>query len=223
MTSWPPGGFLRAVGDGRIEQVEHQPGPLEPDGGGRSAQRGDQAVLADLLRRSARGDEAAFAAAVRRDVGAGLRARRPRRAAIPPRPRRSPRRPTSRSGGPPPASTPGRAARSSWLMTIAHRKAVDRVRSAEAASRRDSAYHDANQTVDARLDGRRRRDIARGASRARGSLGAHPGPTRGHHLGVLRRLHTYPGGHDARPPGRHCQDPDPGRTDPTERCFGSRR
>jgi RNA polymerase sigma-70 factor (ECF subfamily) len=36
----------------------------------------------------------------------------------------------------------------SWLMTIVHRKAVDRVRSAEAASRRDSAYRDANQTVE---------------------------------------------------------------------------
>ena len=31
-------------------------------------------------------------------------------------------------------------------MTIVHRKAVDRVRSAEAASRRDAAYHDANRT-----------------------------------------------------------------------------
>ncbi len=36
----------------------------------------------------------------------------------------------------------------SWLLTIAHRKAVDRVRSAEAASRRDSTYHHQNQTVD---------------------------------------------------------------------------
>ena len=33
-------------------------------------------------------------------------------------------------------------------MTITHRKAVDRVRSAEAASRRDTTYHDTNQTVD---------------------------------------------------------------------------
>jgi RNA polymerase sigma-70 factor (ECF subfamily) len=29
----------------------------------------------------------------------------------------------------------------SWLMTIAHRKSVDRVRSAEAANRRDATYH----------------------------------------------------------------------------------
>ena len=35
-----------------------------------------------------------------------------------------------------------------WLMTIAHRKAVDRVRSAEAATRRDLSYQQANQSVD---------------------------------------------------------------------------
>lgn len=36
----------------------------------------------------------------------------------------------------------------SWLMTIAHRRAVDRVRSAEASSRRDTTYHRENQQVD---------------------------------------------------------------------------
>ncbi len=36
----------------------------------------------------------------------------------------------------------------SWLLTITHRKAVDRVRSAEASSRRESTYHHRNQTVD---------------------------------------------------------------------------
>jgi RNA polymerase sigma-70 factor (ECF subfamily) len=34
-----------------------------------------------------------------------------------------------------------------WLLTIVHRKAVDRVRSAEAATRRDTSYHQQNQPV----------------------------------------------------------------------------
>jgi RNA polymerase sigma-70 factor (ECF subfamily) len=35
----------------------------------------------------------------------------------------------------------------SWLMTIAHRKAVDRVRSAEATGRRDTAYQQKAETT----------------------------------------------------------------------------
>jgi RNA polymerase sigma-70 factor (ECF subfamily) len=35
-----------------------------------------------------------------------------------------------------------------WLMTIAHRRAVDRVRSAEASSRRDTAYEHRSRDVD---------------------------------------------------------------------------
>jgi len=35
----------------------------------------------------------------------------------------------------------------SWLLTISHRKAVDRVRAAEASSRRDTRYHSTSQPV----------------------------------------------------------------------------
>ncbi|WP_300678278.1 ECF RNA polymerase sigma factor SigK [Nocardioides sp.] len=35
----------------------------------------------------------------------------------------------------------------SWILTIVHRRAVDRVRSSEASTRRDLAYHERNQTV----------------------------------------------------------------------------
>lgn len=35
-----------------------------------------------------------------------------------------------------------------WMLTIGHRKAVDRVRSAEASTRRDTTYHQQNQPVD---------------------------------------------------------------------------
>ncbi|MEO8519375.1 MAG: ECF RNA polymerase sigma factor SigK [Dermatophilaceae bacterium] len=42
---------------------------------------------------------------------------------------------------------PGRGSAISWLMTIGHRKAVDRVRSAEAARRRDTAYEARDQAT----------------------------------------------------------------------------
>jgi len=35
-----------------------------------------------------------------------------------------------------------------WMLTIVHRKAVDRVRSAEASTRRDTTYHQRNQPVE---------------------------------------------------------------------------
>jgi RNA polymerase sigma-70 factor, ECF subfamily len=42
---------------------------------------------------------------------------------------------------------PDRGSALSWLMTIGHRKAVDRVRSAEAARRRDTAYEVRDQAA----------------------------------------------------------------------------
>ncbi len=43
---------------------------------------------------------------------------------------------------------PDRGSAIAWILTIVHRKAVDRVRSAEASSRRDTSYHQKNQTVE---------------------------------------------------------------------------
>jgi RNA polymerase sigma-70 factor (ECF subfamily) len=43
---------------------------------------------------------------------------------------------------------PARGSALGWLLTIVHRKAVDRVRSAEAASQRDATYHRETQPVE---------------------------------------------------------------------------
>ena len=42
---------------------------------------------------------------------------------------------------------PERGSAAAWILTIVHRRAVDRVRAAESATRRDTAYHDRNQPV----------------------------------------------------------------------------
>jgi RNA polymerase sigma-70 factor (ECF subfamily) len=103
--------------------------------------------LAELLRLSSRGDEAAFAelydATTRRVFGLALRVvRDPAQAEEVTQEafleiwRTSIR------------FDQGRGSALAWMLTIVHRKAVDRVRSAEASTRRDTSYHQGATTVE---------------------------------------------------------------------------
>lgn len=100
--------------------------------------------LAALLKRSARGDEAAFAelydATASRVHGLVVRVVRDRAQAdeVTQEVFLEVWRQSSRYDA-------RRGSALAWLMTIAHRKAVDRVRSAEAATRRDVTYEQRNQ------------------------------------------------------------------------------
>src|SRR5689334_7303893 len=126
--------------DPRVRPLRPVPdGPPSPEGGSSSR-------LGELLKSAARGDEAAFAewydATSARAFGLAVRVLRDRaqaeevvqecyldcwRHAI--------------------RFDPQRGSALSWLLTIVHRKAVDRVRSAEASTRRDAAYGQREQDV----------------------------------------------------------------------------
>jgi RNA polymerase sigma-70 factor, ECF subfamily len=103
--------------------------------------------LSDLLRRSARGDEQAFAAlydaTAARVHGLVLRViRDPAQAEeVTQETYLEVWRTAARFD-------PDRGSALSWLLTLAHRRSVDRVRSAEASSRRDTTYHDQTRPVD---------------------------------------------------------------------------
>ena len=103
--------------------------------------------LADLLKACGRGDEAAFAqlydATSSRVVGLAVRVvRDPAQAEEVAQEAFLDIWKTSGRFDPAKGSPLG------WLLTIVHRKAVDRVRSAEASTRRDTTYHDRNQPID---------------------------------------------------------------------------
>ncbi|MBO0844359.1 MAG: ECF RNA polymerase sigma factor SigK [Nocardioides sp.] len=120
-----------------------RPVPSDPpsEEGGTTAAR-----LADLLKRSARGDEAAFAelydATSARAFGLAVRVLRDRAQAeeVTQESYLDCWRHAARFDA-------ARGSALSWLLTIVHRKAVDRIRSAEAATRRDTAYGQHHQEV----------------------------------------------------------------------------
>jgi RNA polymerase sigma-70 factor (ECF subfamily) len=105
------------------------------------------ADLAELLRQSARGDEAAFAqlydATSRRLFGLVLRVVRDHAMSeeVTQEVYLDVWRQCARFDS-------DRGSAISWLMTIAHRAAVDRVRSSEASRRRDDAHASSHQDID---------------------------------------------------------------------------
>ena len=121
-----------------------------PDGvpSSEGAPSGDVAArLASLMQRSSRGDESAFAelydATSSRAYGLALRVvRNPAHAEeILQEAYLDAWRTSSRFD-------PARGSTIGWLLTIVHRKAVDRVRSAEASTARDATYHRESQPVE---------------------------------------------------------------------------
>ncbi len=103
--------------------------------------------LAELLKRSGRGDEGAFAqiydAMSARAYGLALRVvRDPSQAEeVAQEAFLEIWRTASRFD-------PAKGSAVSWMLTMVHRKSVDRVRSAEASTRRDTTYHQTSQGVD---------------------------------------------------------------------------
>ena len=124
-----------------------RPVPDEPTAASTATRSSENQTLAELLQRAGRGDQEAFAglydAVASRLHGLVLRVvRDPAQAeevtqeAMVEIWRQSAR------------FDPALGSPLSWLMTIAHRRAVDRVRSAEATSRRDTSYHQQNQVTE---------------------------------------------------------------------------
>jgi RNA polymerase sigma-70 factor (ECF subfamily) len=117
-----------------VSHLRPVPDDPSPEGHGSAQSR-----LAELLKRSARGDEAAFAewydATAARAYGLAVRVLRDRAQAeeVTQESYLDCWRHAARYD-------PAKGSAVAWLLTVVHRKAVDRVRSAEASERRDAAY-----------------------------------------------------------------------------------
>ena len=138
-----------------MDHVRHVPdGAPQGAPSGGDEKRRDAARLADLLRQAALGDEAAFAAfydaTSARAYGLALRVvRNPAHAEeVTQEAYLDAWRSSTRYDA-------ARGSAAGWLMTIVHRKAVDRVRSVEAATARDETWNreaaptDHDQTAEA--------------------------------------------------------------------------
>ncbi len=119
-----------------------------PDSSGAPAPEGPGSPdpLVSLLRRSARGDETAFAALYDATAARlhGLVTRVVRDPAQADEVTQEAYLEIWRTAA---RFDPERGSALSWLMTIGHRRAVDRVRSAESSSRRDTTYHRSDRQV----------------------------------------------------------------------------
>ena len=127
-----------------MEQI--QPADASPFGEA-SARADSAAELGQLLRLASRGDQEAFAqlydATSTRVFGLAVRIVRDRAQAeeVAQEAFLEIWRTASRFD-------PDKGSAHAWMLTIVHRKSVDRVRSAEASTRRDMTYEQRNQTVD---------------------------------------------------------------------------
>jgi RNA polymerase sigma-70 factor (ECF subfamily) len=119
---------------------------LSPVPSGDPSPEGTGTPLAQLLSRCARGDEQAFAALYdatsRRVHGLVLRVVRD-----PAQAEEVTQEVYLQAWRTSAAYDEDKGSATSWLMTLAHRRAVDRVRTAEAASRQDTTYHQRTQVV----------------------------------------------------------------------------
>lgn len=119
---------------------------LSPVPSGEHSPEGTGTALAALLQRSARGDERAFAElydlTARRVHGLVLRVVRD-----PAQAEEVTQEVYLQAWRTSARYDEAKGSAMSWLMTLAHRRAVDRVRAAEAASRQDTTYHQRTQVV----------------------------------------------------------------------------
>ncbi len=107
-----------------------------------------------------------------------------------------------------------------WMLTIAHRKAVDRVRSAQAATDREDHYGARTQDRSFDATAEQAESEPRRPAGPAGARHADRHPARRRRARLPGRLHPHRGRH---PPGgapRHGQDTNQGRLDPSPRHPG---